>query len=393
MLHGAISILSSAAVASSGGQHVGCHQRTPRRCGPLISPGGHQLSVLSQKRFETPPPNLLYVSHARSATGTAVAGGGPLQREANASRALVCVPAKAGSTSFYFWLYNTLAGVPWPYSGPPWVQDVSSEHWSGGNLTGVRVARFAALPFHQRNRILSDANVRRFALTRDPLERALSAYYSKVACGTGDASDHAGVIRQLMKQAPNAAAAGLGEGSDLNRSVPCLSAVDFARMVLEARLSTSTRWQVNAHFMPQSDACGLHTIGYHMLVPLEDNTYGMGRIAAALGVGEDDGDGAGGAAAGGGTGRGVTKLGKRHVVAKSDKRAVSDEAMDKLAKVYLQDLNLLQYPSNWGNWSTSRVVVYRMASKGKGGGGKGGGGKGGGGGGKGKAKGPGSNSS
>jgi hypothetical protein len=28
-----------------------------------------------------------------------------------------------------------------------------------------------------------------FALTRDPLERAVSAYYSKMACDTGDAAD------------------------------------------------------------------------------------------------------------------------------------------------------------------------------------------------------------
>ena len=65
----------------------------------------------------------------------------------------------------------------------------------------------------QRSRILSDSSVRRFALTRDPLERAISSYYSKVACGTGDTADHAGVIRQLMKQSPKAVAAGFSVGT------------------------------------------------------------------------------------------------------------------------------------------------------------------------------------
>ena len=37
-------------------------------------------------------------------------------------------------------------------------------------------------------------------------------------------------------------------------------------MVLEARLHPITRWEVNAHFMPQCDACALHTIGYHNLI-------------------------------------------------------------------------------------------------------------------------------
>ena len=284
----------------------------------------------------------------------------------------MCVPAKAGSTSFYFWLYHALAGEPWPYSGPPWIQDVSSSRWS--NVSGVRVARFDKMPFRQRIRALSDQAVLRFALTRDPLERAISAYYSKMACDTGDAADHGGAIRQLMRQAPKAAAAGLGAGSDLNRSVPCLSAFDWGRMVLEARLGETTRWEVNAHFMPQSDACGLHTLGYHYLIPLADNAYGMARIADALGVtgnARAEGKQRGGATAGGT----VPKLAKRHVVSKGDKRALSDEAMALLAKVYVQDINLLQFPPA-SNWSSSRAngsaaaELVRRAGSSKGRGGK-----------------------
>ena len=168
-----------------------CHQRTPKRCGPIISPGGHQLSVLTPTAH--PPPNLLYVSRG---------GDGSVSNAS--SRVLVCVPAKAGSTSFYFWLFEALAGQKWPYDGPPWIQDVSSERWM--NLTGnVRIARFVSMPFRQRARVLSDPAVRRFALTRDPLERALSSYYSKIACDTGDAADHAGTrTSRLSIPSPNA---------------------------------------------------------------------------------------------------------------------------------------------------------------------------------------------
>jgi hypothetical protein len=269
------------------------------------------------------------------------------------------VPAKVGSTSFYFWLYQALAGTSWPYAGAPWIQDVSSERWT--NLTDIRIARFAAMPFRQRIRALSDPTVGRFALTRDPLERGMSAYYSKVACGTGDADDHAGAIRQLMKQAPKAVASGLAVDSHLNLSVPCLSAVDWGRMVLEARLADATRWDVNAHFMTQADSCGLHTIGYHMLIPLEDNAYGMAHIAAQLGVEAQ-----------------APRLGKRHVVSRADKRELPEAATRLLALVYLQDINLLQFPAV-GNWSSSRrngsvaadvaqraVHTARLTSRGKG---------------------------
>ena len=124
-------------------------------------------------------------------------------------------------------------------------------------------------------------------------------------------------------------------------------------MVLEARLHPITRWEVNAHFMPQCDACALHTIGYHNLIPLEDNSYGMVQIAMALGLTSTTTAAA--ASAGGSSsssnGGGVAKLQKRHVVSKKDKPELSSEAMGLLARVYIQDINLLQFPVSWGNWS------------------------------------------
>ena len=185
---------------------------------------------------------------------------------------------------------------------------MGSDRWA--NLTGVRVARFAAMPYRQRAKALSDSETHRFALTRDPLERAESSYYSKIACGTGDAADHRGAIRQLLAQAPKAASVGLGPGSNLTQTTPCLSATDWGQLVLEARLDPKTRYQLNPHFMPQADACGLHTIGYHMLIPLEDHSYGMRAIAESLGVTAT-----------------APRLAKRHVVSTRDKRALSAQAV------------------------------------------------------------------
>ena len=141
-----------------------------------------------------------------------------------------------------------------PYTGAPWVQDVSSERWRALNAT-ASVARFSALPLRKRHRVLASEKVRRFALHREPIDRALSGFHSKVACGSGDAVDHAGAIRQLMRQAP-AAAARLGPGSNVSAAVPCLSAGDWARLLLEAA-GGPNRWSIN----PQCAAA--HTNAHH----------------------------------------------------------------------------------------------------------------------------------
>ena len=59
----------------------------------MLAGGSYSLALLSASRESGNfvPYNLLFVNATRGA-------------------ALVCVPAKAGSTSFYFWLYKALAG-------------------------------------------------------------------------------------------------------------------------------------------------------------------------------------------------------------------------------------------------------------------------------------------
>ena len=66
----------------------------------------------------------------------------------------------------------------------------------------------------------------------------------------------------------------------------CLSASRWLHLLLEARQGAH-RMDVNPHFMPQVDACGFHHIGYHHLVPLDDNAYGMRQLASHLGVTAD----------------------------------------------------------------------------------------------------------
>ena len=155
-----------------------CPLTQPRSCGPLLMPGG-QLIGAEQR----PAPNLLLVNVTDSLAGAPRV-------------ALVCVPAKSGSTSFYNWLYRSLADQHWPYQGSPWIQNTSSPRWHG--LKGWAV-RFKQLPLRQRRVLLRSTAVRRFAFHRHPIERALSGFNSKAACGHGDQSDHVGVVRRPHK--------------------------------------------------------------------------------------------------------------------------------------------------------------------------------------------------
>jgi len=298
-----------------------CYQQMPRRCGPLLSPGAYDLSLTTSNAFV--PPNILYIAlNVSSATER---------------RALVCVPAKAGSTSFYFWLYETLAGHPWEFRDKPWVQDIDSHRWRSVLGGQSQVARLSSLSMQKRRRILEDPGARRYALLRHPFERAESAYYSKLSCNQiHDAADHKRIIRKLLRQAPKAARSlsagsrppleGSAANSSLPGSVPCLTPEDWTRVVYEA-LNSPDRLDVDVHFLPQVVGCGLRRIGFHHIVPLSDNADGMTNLALQLAVSP-------------------IKMRKSHVVLKKPK-TFSDETQARIASIYSDDMFLLRFPKPW----------------------------------------------
>jgi len=144
-----------------------------------------------------------------------------------------------------------------------------------------------------------------------------------------------------------------------NESTPaCISAEHWLRLLSEAQIG-SRRQEINPHFMTQADACWLHHIGYHHIVPLEDSAHGIQHLAAHLGV------------------KNSPRLSKcvasllidwherpfsvrphymcpehnccvshrSHATRKSNKQPFSQEAVALLQNVYHEDLELLKYPS------------------------------------------------
>ena len=81
-------------------------------------------------------------------------------------------------------------------------------------------------------------------------------------------------MRQLLKQGPTAARQ-LEPGSEPRGKVPCLTALDWARLLAEAAsASAAERRLINGHFLPQTDACALDELGYHALLPIDSHEAG-----------------------------------------------------------------------------------------------------------------------
>lgn len=122
------------------------------------------------------------------------------------SKTVMCVSAKGGSTSFYSWLYTVSTnGQVWssckdqPHSNYPqalqscW-QSRTVTPGTNGNKTSVpgtsisRVHRLhikaprERMSLEEQEAVIADPDVLWVAILRDPVERAISAWKSKLAC-------------------------------------------------------------------------------------------------------------------------------------------------------------------------------------------------------------------
>ena len=196
-----------------------------------------------------------------------------------------CAVAKGGSTSFFSWLYRTLAGSPWPgYANSPWVMDYTdARRWQAHVASPYRIRRLAELSLAERRQHLANG-ARSFVLVRDPVERIVSAMFSKFLCGMNDYNDY-GIVDTLARLAPRAAARATARlGVPAAPPWPCFAAQDFVDMLLEAQRGG---WRfIDEHFRPQSTVCRFDSISYDVVIPLENSTqleHGLRAMAVALG--------------------------------------------------------------------------------------------------------------
>jgi len=145
----------------------------------------------------------------------------------------VCACAKCGSTTFYHFIYSKLFGHEWNYTGSPYVQGVSSLRWEGQILQ---------IDAEKLRKIKN-----KFAVMRDPKERLISSWKSKVACGSEwgtDSHDRDWFVPELRSLA------GLS-------SATCLNFLQFMK-TLQVVHQADRANKLNSHFLPQQFSCFRH---------------------------------------------------------------------------------------------------------------------------------------
>lgn len=153
---------------------------------------------------------------------------------------VVCGCGKCGTSSMYEYLYEKTFGHPWTYEWEPYIQDVESSRWAlNGQQTWYHITD------EDRQAELMQSAVS-FALIRDPKERLISAWKSKLSCDQSFGVDYnsKGFVCGLQYL----------QGLPCNSSQTCMSLDEFASALLNIK-QLGASWRLDRHFLPQNFGC------------------------------------------------------------------------------------------------------------------------------------------
>jgi len=163
--------------------------------------------------------------------------GGKFAKYFPSKNVIMCACEKCGSTSLYMFMYQTLLGEEWNFTGPPFIQR-GSHRWQGQLRT---ISAESAVTLMDTN-----PNMFSLALVRDPIERLQSAWKSKVACDNScyriDTDDRNWFVPQLLDLAGNTS------------KETCLSFPDFVDVLFSIHTQGKEGF-LNLHFLPQNLHC------------------------------------------------------------------------------------------------------------------------------------------
>jgi len=154
---------------------------------------------------------------------------------------VVCGCGKCGSTSMYLMLYKAVLGKEWNFKGRPYPQNILSDRWEKH--------------FVKKNNVTMQEDIMKssfsFALIRDPKERLISAWKSKISCETEvwgtDTADRARLVPFLLRMAD------MESNADFN-NMTCFDFPDFMKVLHVIHVKGRARYLDN-HFLPQDLGC------------------------------------------------------------------------------------------------------------------------------------------
>jgi len=173
---------------------------------------------------------------------------------------VVCACAKCGCTSFFRTLYHITFGYNWEYQNAPFVMQPSAR-WKGA-LRKVKSPKNSNAPFS-------------LAVYRDPKERIISSWKSKIACEEGYKTDRR-EARMLTRH--------LLRLSGQNSHKKCL---DFDEYLSALKIIHQKEKEANLerHFLPQYLGCFRHASpnDWNVVVPMKDERLSC-ILAQGLGL-------------------------------------------------------------------------------------------------------------
>ncbi len=162
-----------------------------------------------------------------------------------ASSSIVCACAKCGSTSFFQTIYEITHGKKWKYENRPWVQTIdASRRW-----TDIRARRIYSEEANENSK-----RFKSIALIRDPKERIISSWKSKIRCKTSNSAGARRFVPHVLQLA--------GFSNNLTKTYidkngiesPCLDLSIFLQAMFQIH-SQGKDGTVDSHFRPQHLGC------------------------------------------------------------------------------------------------------------------------------------------
>jgi len=148
----------------------------------------------------------------------------------------VCGCGKCGTSSMYEYIYNKSFGHTFNYTDEPWVQEVESSRWEG---------KFEHITDHEKQEKLMNSAYT-YALIRDPKERIISSWKSKIACCDWYHPDYdrSTFVRNLRALA----------ALKYDESLKCQSLDDFLETMATIHRAGNAK-DLDRHFLPQDLGC------------------------------------------------------------------------------------------------------------------------------------------